>query len=376
MKNIVTLLLFVFISTGSYSQKSKVIAVFQLIDNGNFEEAKEAVDESIRDEKTRYWAKTYYAKGYLCQKAYEKGKKDKKKKLYELYPDQLYLAYESYARALRLDRSGRLDNQIAPLYVLLANELLKEAENQFENNNYSEALRAYEHVMIINKSSILEVKTDTNLIYNAAIAAYKGGDWDKTREYLEPLNDNSYSANIPHLLYATYLEQNDTVSAVQTLVNGVSRYEGDENLVMLLIDLLVKAGEQEHAIHILDSVSVVYPDNYIFPYAKGLAFQTMEKYDEAIDAYEYAIGLDPDRAKLYVNIGTCYYNKGIEIQDKARTISSNNIYLEEKKRAREAFGHSVEWLEKAESKGSNDTLVSELLDQLYRILNLQKAPPA
>jgi len=55
------------------AQKSKVLAVFQLIETGKYSEAKEEIEEAIADKKTGQWFRTWYARGLLCQTAYQKG---------------------------------------------------------------------------------------------------------------------------------------------------------------------------------------------------------------------------------------------------------------------------------------------------------------
>ncbi len=51
----------------SPAQKSKVMASFQLIETGKYEEAKKSIEEAIADKKTEQWPRTWYARGLLCQ---------------------------------------------------------------------------------------------------------------------------------------------------------------------------------------------------------------------------------------------------------------------------------------------------------------------
>ena len=94
--------------TGTAAQKSRVLAVFQMIDQGKYEEAREAIELAVWNDKTSRWYRTYYAKGLLCQTAYEEGYPKKDKKKTTLYPDQLYVAYASYEKALDLDNRKKL----------------------------------------------------------------------------------------------------------------------------------------------------------------------------------------------------------------------------------------------------------------------------
>ncbi len=365
MRKIYFTILFLAATTGIlHAQKSKVIAAYQLIETGKYEEAKTFIEEASSDDKTLGWPKTWHARGLLCQTAYQKGLEEKDMKKCQLYKDQLYVAYESYENARKLDKTGRMDDQLAPLYVMLANKFLKEGEKKYAAEQYKEALKAYEHVLLINNNPVVDVKTDTSLLYNTALAAYMSRDWDKATEYLEQLNRYGYSSNIPHLLYSAHLGEQDTIAAETALIDGVHRYEDNEELVLLLVDLLLRTDDAERAVAVLDTTAEAQPGNYIFPFAIGLVYENTEQYDKAIDVYKDAIVLAPDEPKLYVNIGISYYNTGVKIQAEARQITNNREFLQKKARSEEAFESAREWLKKAEEKDPGNEKVVRLLTLL------------
>jgi tetratricopeptide (TPR) repeat protein len=95
----------------------------------------------------------------------------------------------------------------------------------------------------------------------------------------------------------------------------------------------------------------------------------MEEYNEAIAAYKNALTLPSDTLKIYTAIGTCYYNIGAEIEEKARTISDNYRYLREKEKSAVAFESAVQWFEKAyEMNPHHRETITKLYD-LYNVLD-------
>jgi tetratricopeptide (TPR) repeat protein len=358
------------------AQKSKVIAAFQLIETEKFKEAKELVEEALQDDKTKDWYRTWHAKGLLCQKAYEAGKKakgkeyEKNKDNFELYPDQLFVAYEAYEKAQALDTRGRINTQLAPNYVLLANELQKTGQAHFRNEDFENALKTFEAALKINRDPILSVKIDSNLIYNTALAAFETEEWDKAIDYLNDLNETHYSPNVPKLMYSIYLQEKDSTSAEEVLTNGIARYEENEDLILLLADLLVKREEIDRAIAILDSASIKDTTNYIFPYTKGLILQKLEQYDKAIESYEIAYNRAPGETKILSHIGTSYYNKGVEFDENARSTMNNRLYREEKENATRAFRSALSWFEKAWEKDPGNQQTAGKLYELYRLLGV------
>lgn len=368
------LTIIIFILTGfSFflcGQRANVFATYQLIENEKYAEAKKVIEEALENDKTWKSYKTWYARGLLCQKAYEKGIKNKDKKLYELYPDQLFVSYESFEKSLSYKRNSRITEQLEPIYIKLANDFIVMAEKEYKAKRYDKSLRAYENALEINESSILSVQLDTSLLYNTALAAYNSNDYKKSIIHLNRLNHLGYSPNIPHLLSTIYLSQKDTVSAETVLVEGIENYKESEELVLVLTDLLYKSNKYEKAIEVLDSAAIKSPEKFIYPYTKGMVYQKKEMYKEAIEAYKEAIDVDPEKLNSYTSIGTCYFNIGVEKEENARSINNNQSYREELARSESARKKAVLWLEKALDKDPDNEVIQNQLIQLYRSLHM------
>ncbi len=350
-------------------ERSRLIAIFHLIENGDYEEAKDVIEHMKNDENAGQWPRTWYARGLLCQTAYQEGIKNNDKKKYELYNDQLYVAFSSYERARILDKRGRLDRQLASKYVLLSNDFQKLGEKHFNNREYDEALRAFEQAIRISRSPILPIQADSDLKFNTALAAYESKEWEKAIEYFTKLNEINYSTNVLHLLSSTYLEKGDTVSAKRVLTEGINKYKDSEEPVMLLVDLLYTKDSIDRAIKILTDKIKEDPSVFIYLYTKGLIYQKTEQYQKAIDAYEKAVKLKPDELLTHVQIATCYYNIGIEIEENARTINNSLQVREEKARSESAFNSAVSWLDKVYNEKPEDQAVIKKVYQLYGTLN-------
>lgn len=353
-------------------QRSNLIAVFHLIEISNYEEAKTVIEEMIMDNESREWSRTWYARGLLTQTAYREGKKDKKKKFYQLYDDQLYVSYSSYERARMLDNRGRLDRQLAPRYVLLANDLQKLGEEHFKAEEYNEALRAFEKALVISQHSILSLPMDTNLIYNTALAAYESHNKEKAIEYLTLLHKYGYSTDVSHLLYDVHLENGDTLKGNEVLHEGIAIYDDPKNLVLLLSDAYFARNDTLQAVNLLDSVAKLKPDEYIYPYTKGLVLQKAERYQQAIESYKKAVEIAPDQLMIYANIATCYFNIGVEIEEQARSIMISSKVDQEQARSQAAFKNAVQWLDKAYAEQPDDRELLNRLYQIYKVLNVNE----
>ncbi len=357
-------------STLTPLQRSKLITAFHLIEDANYEEGKAFIEEMVEDEEAAKWPRTWHARGLLYQNAYRDGMRRNNRNLYELKPRQLFVAYESYEKALDLDAGRGIRKQLTPKYVLLANDFQRMGQRRFDEGKYDEALEAFEAVQQIRQSKLLNLDPDTNLVYNMAVAALEGSNHEKAIQYLYQLDAYKYGTNVSHLLSAEYLQQGDTIEAKRVLEQGINKYEDNEDLILLLVDLNFEQGQVEQSLEILGHKSSVYPNNYQFPYTKGLILQKTGDYQEAIEAYEESLELEPEKPIIYAHVATCYFNIGIEIEEYARTLEQNRLVIRERERSTAALESATEWLNKALDREPQDPEALAIISELSALLDI------
>jgi len=372
MKRCIGILLVVCLAASVSGQKSKVLAAMQMIETEKFNEAKENIELAVENEKTSRWDRTYYTKGLLCQNAYEAGVKKEDQKLFKLYPDQLFLAYDSYEMALKLDARERLKNTIKQKYYLLSNDFRALGEELYQKKDYGESLRAFENALLIMKSDLVSAKTDTNLVYNTALAAYESQNWEKVIIYLSGLHEDAYSSTASHLLSLAYLNSGDTLRSEEVIMEGLEMYHYDESLLMYMINYLSKDNRNASAIEILDRAIEVCPENFRFLWARGLVYQKMGLNDEAIKNFLLATEHSSEEAELYYHLGVSYSNIGIELRESALRINENNSYMELRKQYRDKFREAVKWLERSYKLDPHKKETIAALSQLYSQLQMKE----
>lgn len=376
MKQIFVILLVVQVTIGVSAQKSRVLSVGQMIDQGKYEEAKEAIELAVWNEKTSSWARTYYTRGLLCQTAYEDGFEKRDVKKTSLFPDQLYLAYNSYERAIELDVRKRLQTSISQKYYHLSNDFRRMGQRLFQNGDFEGAFRAFEHAILVNKSSLIHAKVDTSLIYNTAVAAYESHNWDMAIGYLTGLHENGYAPATSIMLHNAFLENGDSTRAEKVLEEGIELYNYEDQAVLYLVNLYVQSSRIDQAQRILEEAIKQRPENYRFLWARGLIYSKIGQPEQAIESLKASLDLAPGEPKLYSQIGVICYNLGIDLTEKAVQITNINDYLPMKNLARERFQEAVLWLEKSyEMDPYNDEVISKLY-QLYRQLQLEEREEA
>lgn len=346
-------------------QKSRLISLYHLIETEKFEDAKVVCENMVEGEESSQWATTWYAKGYLCQTAYKKGMQNDDPKLYELYPDQLYLAWESYEKARKLDPSQKMESHLIPKYVMLVNDFRKMGMGNLNDRNYNEALRAFEQAMQIERISFLELRQDTSLLYNAGLAAYEDKNWQKAKTHLQVLHQYRFSENATHLLFRTHMAVRDTASAENVLFEGIEFYDDHANLVILLAELLVEQSKTEEAIAVIDKAIEENPVNATFYYNKGLAYQMAGSYKNAVEAYTEALNFDAENLMTYANIATCWYNIGVKYEESTLSLTSKPEVKKLREKSEAAFKMSQQWLDETIAQDPEDFWVIERLSKLY-----------
>ena len=372
MKQSLVIILLLGLTLSVSGQKSRVLAVKQMIDAAKYDEAKEAIELAVLNDRTSKWYRTYYTKGLLCQTAYEAGVEKDESKLINLYPDQLFVAYDSYEKALELDVRERMHSQIRHQYYLLANDFRSMGEELFMKKTHKESLRAFEHALLIGESDLVSAKTDTNLVYNTAMAAYESENWEKTTKYLSSLHEIAYSVNTTLLLAMAWRNAGDTVRSEEVLMEGVELFHYDESVLIFLVNELVRSGRMEPAITYLNKAIEASPENFLFLWARGLVYRRMNDYDKAILSFRKAAELAPEKPTLYYHIGVSYYNIGIDLRESALRVAENDDYLEIREQYLEKFREAVKWLERSyELDPTNEKTITRL-NQLYYQLQMKE----
>ena len=351
-------------------QKTNILAVQHLLELGNFEEAKNVVEEMIADPEMSQWSRTWYLRGIVSHNAYRVGVEKNNRKLMELYPDQLYVAFASFERARELDNRDRINKRLAPRYIQLVNDIQRIGERHYAAGRFAEAQKAFEQAIAISQSPVLAAEPSNDLIYNSALAAYRSKDQKRAIEQLTLLHKLQYSTNATHLLSNIHLKNGDTLDAKRVLSEAIQKFEYNEDLVLLQVDLLYESNSIQEALLLLENASAIHPDNYKFLYAKGLVFQKSEQYQLAIETYQRALKIEPDEPILYLNIATSYFNIGVEIEEDARLITDHRRTREEKARSDAAFASALEWLDKLGERGSENQTVNLKKQQLYRAMGV------
>ncbi len=370
MKKYLLLIAVLIVSLGAYAQKGKVTSALTMIEQGNLDKAKEALDQAMIDEKSKDWFNTYFAKGKLCQAVFKSDNQNFKSLC---GADPLGDAYSAYEKAMELDPKGTVKKRIIAnmIYNSLALDLYSQGGTQFEAKDFDGALKSFETQIKITESDNFAGAIDTGMYYNAGLAAVNSKKFDKAIGYFNKCAEMQYMGITPYYqMYESYLGMGDTLTAEATLKSLPDKFPGDKSVTLQLIDLYIKSGKNDEALKYLKVAKEADPSNYSLYFAEGIIHLNSSQYDDAISNLSKSIELKPDLYDSQYGLGAAYINKASDMFVKANDIMDVNKYNAAIEEAMNVFSKALPYMERANELIPDDVYALRGLKELYYRLRM------
>ena len=357
MRKIILLFaIFSLIGVSAFAQKGKVISARSLKDSGDLEKALETINMTIdknneKSEKSIGWPTTWQVRGDIYRAIYASKNANIKK----LAKNPLQTAFDSYKKAMELDKKNKLKNTMKINLTMMNTEFINQAVADFNNNQFTEALSCFKNILEIDELPIMQEKDkpaaiDTTIIFNAGLAAYNAKNYDEAIKYYGDAAKYGYKGSKTYELIAQcYLNKNDTLKTIDVLHEGFEKYPDSNSILITMINIYLTTNKIDDAIKYLDIAIKQDPKNASFYFARGSLYDKTKQSDLAIEAYSKAVELDPKFYNAYYNLGAIYYNEGVEQVAIANAVPNNEPkkYEIEKKKADDKFKEAIPFMEKA-----------------------------
>ncbi len=376
MRKSVTTILLILLSVVLFAQRSKVSSALNYKELGDYAKAKEAIEEAIdpnneKAVKSIPWPRTWEVRGEIYQDIHKKGLKD-------LAQQPLFTAFDSYMKAVDLDKEGRSYKSLMVKFTFMQTDLTNYAIQTFEKNDFTTALECFEKFLEISKLSFMKPKSDvevvdTAIIYNAGLAAFKAENWDKAIKHFSRSIENNYNgAACYHFIYQSHQAKGDTLSSLNSLKKGFEAYPNSETLLVELINFYISKDKADDALNYIDLAIKENPGNASYWTAKGSMYERIGQPENAIDWYKKALEVDSSQFTPYYNLSVIYFNRGVEAINQASQIppSQNDKYEAEMQKANEHFRLSLPYIEKAYQLDSTEIAIMESLKTIYYRLQM------
>ena len=364
MKKILLVVLAVSLSFSGYSQKGKVTAALNSMAAGELDKAKSALDEAMVNEKSKNLPNTYFALGQLCQAVYESSDD----KYSSLFSDPLAEAVAAYEKAISLDAKKAIQKKMVSgrVYNNLLYQLGDKAIEQFQNGNYTGAMKTFDSQINVMESDCYVGAIDSSVYYNAGIAAMNAKDYAAGQNYFQKCVDLGYLGVTPHIQIADcYSALGQADKAEQYLLSLPSKYPNDPTIKLSLIDAFNKLGKYEQAYKFLDQAIAEDPSNYNLYYVAGVTYLHDNNFEKAISNLTKAYQLNSSTFDTNYGLGAAYVNYGADLAQKANDIIDIAQYNAAIDEANEVFKKALPYMEAALNYQPDNVDVMNTLKELY-----------
>ncbi len=402
------------------AQTSKRSSVKNYIKYGEFDNAKEKIEQVIVHAKTKedplswfYRARVYHAIYNIdsYKKADRSTEADQNVAYYnKLDANPLPKAIESYKKALvycikdakltdydfdkNLDRlkyiklvqdpNTRYNNQevlgfiYAQYLPVLTNTVANQGVVEYQKKDYKKALYLFEQAVVL---SAIRGTVDTFSVYYAAHSAMKAEEKDKAIKYFKEVKnlkigktDDDKAGNY-YFLAKAYLAKNDTVHYIKTLKKGRKLYPKSSTLLVEIINYYITAGKSKEAKEMLLVGTKNEPNNKLLYFNLGTIYEKQDSLTKAVEMYNKTIEIDPNYVSGLYNLGALYNNKGLAMVKEADEIppTQQKKYDAKLKEATVEFKKALPYLEKVHELDAKDKVtISALKGIYYTLKNMPK----
>lgn len=369
MKKISLISGLIVIAISAYSQSSQVVSAWNYMKYGQFEEAKNSINQATQDSKTSTWPKTWFYRGNIYLAIYSDTTFRKKN------TGALTEAITSFQKAMELNPKNEFKDQIANALQESALNSFNEGVAPYNSKDYQTAYNAFKQsadlYVYINKT-FNQAILDTLATLYTAFAATKLKKYDEAQALYQDLLDKGVSKpEIYASMGEMYIAMNDTVKAITAISKGASMYPDDESLMIQELNLYLFSKQYDKALEKLQ-IAIQKEPKFTALYVQLANIYEMQKDTaNARKAYNQAISIEPNNFDATYRLGAFYYNQAVEVNNQMNKLDLNaqKQYDALKIERDILFKKSLPYLEKAHNLDPKDMDTMIALKELYARLN-------
>ena len=405
MKKSIFLAALVLISAGCFAQKAIVSKARGLADaeTPDYAGARAAIAEALQNDETKDLANTWYIAGFIGYKEFETNNL-KRQMGQNINIDQWGAAvYESvnywnkaYELALvpTYDKKGkakydtRTPKSILPKMTeyFQFQPMIAAGFNAYEANDPSLAYDMFvahcnipdSKIMQDNPEELAKLLRDSSYytcLYYAGRFAYEAQRYEEAIATLRRMNSEHANANAlrkeiiyaNEYIYQIYIEQKDTVNAVEFIKGCIDLFPEEPWFMQNLINLYINSGQEEKAIEYLDIAIAREPNVGQYYNSKGSILARIGRFEDSFKAFEQAIAIEPNNALFLETLGFAYVDLGNKLNDDAAYLDAK-AYAKAKVEIDAAFQKALPYFEKAyELEPDNYDFKRSLRSLYYRL---------
>ena len=247
-----------------------------------------------------------------------------------IYKDALGRALEAYTKANEMDVKAKKAKVIGAAVEDISKKYMDEAYNNYQLGKYEEASVNFEAAANALATAPVS-KIDTSAIYNAAFTAWLTGQNERSKGLFEKCVSYGYYGEDGEA-FAKLSDLSDKMGdkdgVIKWLEEGFTKYPQSQSILVGLINYYVSKGENTGRIfELLDVAKKNEPSNASLYYVEGTIHEKLGNSDAAVAAYRKCSEINPSYEFGHIGEGILFYNKAIDIQEKAQNEMDDAKYM-------------------------------------------------
>jgi tetratricopeptide (TPR) repeat protein len=285
--------------------------------------------------------------------------------------DALAKAIDAYEKAYEVDVKKTKVKDINTGLQTIAQKYLDEGMTCYAFGDMAGASSLFEKAAEASATAPLSV-VDTTAIYNAGFTAWAVKDYERAKKFFEQCLANDYyyeGGEVYAKLADVYKNLGDSAKAVQTLENGFTAFPQSQSILIGLINYYIESGENADRLFVLiDEAKKNEPNNASLYYVEGNIHKQLGNVEKAVESYYECAEINPDYEFGYIGAGILFYEKAVELSEKASNEFDDKKYEALVAQVEESLLSALEPFEKAYNVSKDPSLkvsIAEYLKNIY-----------
>jgi len=278
-------------------------------------------------------------------------------------------AYEALEKAYSLDPKAANNKSYTEKANTIQEDIYSEAVNVYLAGNAASASALFEQAAEVSAGKILN-SFDSMSVYNSALMANMAGNSAKAIEKYKLCldkgfyNDGTVFSNLAEL----YKAAGDAETAQKTLETGFEQFPNSQAILVGLINHYLETNtEPDKLFTLLHNAQKNDPNNASLFYVEGDAYKKLGDYDKALELYAKSSEVDPKYLFGVLNTGILYYDRAVEIQEKASLELDDAKYAKMVEELNSYLEKAIDPFEKSFTMTEDNQIKSAIADYLKNI---------
>lgn len=288
-----------------------------------------------------------------------------------VFEDALASALGAYVKAYEVDAKQSKLKDINAGIGRIAEKYSEDGMTAYQLGDLKKASMLFAKAAEASATAPLS-KIDTTSLYNAGYTAWAVQDYDNAGLYFEKCLEAGYyyeGGEVFAKLADVYKGQGDAKKAAAVLEDGFVKFPQSQSILIGLINYYLDSGDDTDRLFVLiNEAKKNEPENASLYYVEGNIYNQLGNTEKAVESYYKCTEINPDYEYGYIGAGVMFYNKAIEVQEKAANEYDDKKYMALVEEFENTLMSAREPFEKAYNISKDEALkvnIAEYLKNIY-----------